>query len=206
LFDCVGCHNQRLQTAALALDTLDAANPAAHAEVWEKVVRKLRTRVMPPLGSKRPDEATYRTIVGQLETALDRGAAAHTDYGMLTILSQDPIGGLELRTRSGEWVAAPYIEDTLVINLGDIVQVWSNDRYRAALHRVVVADPTHERYSIPFFFNPSYDTTYEPLPPTVTRERPAAYRRIQWREFRSLRAAGDYADLGVEVQVDHYRA
>lgn len=62
-------------------------------------------------------------------TALELGAAAHTDYGMLTILAQDPIGGLELRTRSGEWVGAPYIEDTLVINLDDLDKVWTNDSY-----------------------------------------------------------------------------
>jgi len=133
------------------------------------------------------------------------GVGEHTDSGALTILMQDGHPGLEVQ-RNGRWHLVRPVPGALTINIGDIVQVWSNDRYRAALHRVVVADPTHERYSIPFFFNPSYDTTYEPLPPTVTRERPAAYRRIQWREFRSLRAAGDYADLGVEVQVDHYRA
>ncbi len=75
---CVGCHNQRLQTAALALDTLDATNIAAHADVWEKVVRKLRTRVMPPLGAPRPDEATYRALVeavGDVARPQRRGAS-----------------------------------------------------------------------------------------------------------------------------------
>ena len=55
---------------------------------------------------------------------------------MLTILAQDPIGGLELCTRSGEWVAAPYIEGTLVVNLGDMVKVWTNDIYVSNPHRV----------------------------------------------------------------------
>jgi isopenicillin N synthase-like dioxygenase len=83
--------------------------------------------------------------------------------------------------------------------------VWSNDQYKAALHRVVVANPARERYSVPFFLNPSYETTYEPLPSMVTVRRPASYRRISWREFRGLRAAGDYADLGEEVQIHQYR-
>jgi isopenicillin N synthase-like dioxygenase len=133
------------------------------------------------------------------------GVGEHTDSGALTILLQDEHPGLEV-LRDGRWHLVQPVPGALTINIGDIVQVWSNDRYRAALHRVAVADPTHERYSIPFFFNPSYETTYEPLPATVTRERPAAYRRIPWREFRSLRAAGDYADLGEEVQIHHYRA
>ncbi len=96
-------------------------------------------------------------------TNLELGAAAHTDYGMLTILAQDPIGGLELRTRAGEWVAAPYIEDTLVVNLGDMVKVWTNGHYSSNLHRV--ANRTgRERYSIPMFFNLDYHTPVACLP------------------------------------------
>lgn len=96
-------------------------------------------------------------------TNLELGAAAHTDYGMLTLLAQDPIGGLELRTRSGEWVAAPYIEGTLVINLGDLVKIWTNDFYVSNLHRV--ANRTgKERYSIPTFFNLDYETPVACLP------------------------------------------
>jgi isopenicillin N synthase-like dioxygenase len=107
--------------------------------------------------------------------------------------------------RHGRWHLVEPRSDALVVNIGDIVQVWSNDKYKAALHRVAVANPARERYSMPFFLNPSYDTTYEPLPTTVSRERPAAYRRISWREFRGLRAAGDYADIGEEIQIHHYR-
>jgi isopenicillin N synthase-like dioxygenase len=133
------------------------------------------------------------------------GVGEHTDSGALTVLMQDEHPGLEV-LRHGRWSLVRPVAGALTINIGDIVQVWSNDRYKAALHRVVVADPRHERYSIPFFLNPSYETTYEPLPPTVTPDRPAAYRLIQWREFRGLRAAGDYADIGEEVQIHHYRA
>ena len=132
------------------------------------------------------------------------GVGEHTDAGALTVLMQDEHPGLEV-LRDGRWHLVQPVPGALVINIGDIVQVWSNDRYKAALHRVVVANPTVERYSMPFFLNPSYETTYEPLPTTVTHDRPAAYRRISWREFRGLRAAGDYADIGEEVQIHHYR-
>ena len=78
---CVSCHNQRLRTGGLALDTLDPTQVATHAEEWEKVVRKLRTRVMPPVGARRPDEATYDALIASLETALDRSAASRPNPG-----------------------------------------------------------------------------------------------------------------------------
>lgn len=131
------------------------------------------------------------------------GVGEHTDAGALTILLQDEQPGLEVQ-REGRWHLVEPRRDALVVNIGDIVQVWSNDQYKAALHRVLT-NPAQERYSIPFFLNPSYETIYEPLPATVTPDRPAAYRPIGWREFRCLRAAGDYADVGEEVQIRHYR-
>jgi hypothetical protein len=78
---CVTCHNQRLKTAGLELDRLDVAAPGDRADIWEKVVRKMRGGVMPPAGQPRPDEATYQAFIGSLETALDRAAAAHPNPG-----------------------------------------------------------------------------------------------------------------------------
>ena len=130
------------------------------------------------------------------------GVGEHTDSGALTLLLQDSQPGLEVQ-RDGRWHLVEPRADALVINIGDIVQVWSNDQYRAALHRVI-ANPSHDRYSVPFFLNPSWDTTYAPLPAT-TAGQPARYRPIRWREFRALRAAGDFADVGEEIQIAHYR-
>jgi hypothetical protein len=76
---CVGCHNPQVKAGELALDP--AANVADHPEIWEKVVRKLRARYMPPAGLPRPDEHTYDAIVSTLETGLDRAAAAHPNPG-----------------------------------------------------------------------------------------------------------------------------
>jgi isopenicillin N synthase-like dioxygenase len=90
------------------------------------------------------------------------GVAPHTDYGMITLLTQDPIGGLELQKREGEWVAAPFVENTFVINLGDMFRVWTNDLYVSNLHRVVNRTGK-ERYSIPTFFNLDYDTPVQCL-------------------------------------------
>ena len=78
---CITCHNERLKTGNLALDTLDLANVGTNAPVWEKVVRKLRAGVMPPAGRPRPDEATHDAFVAWLEGELDRAAAAHPNPG-----------------------------------------------------------------------------------------------------------------------------
>src|SRR5262245_10549114 len=78
---CVGCHNDRLKSGDLALSTLNVENPGEHPETWEKVVRKLRGRMMPPAGRPRPDETTYNQLVAYLETSLDRAAAANPNPG-----------------------------------------------------------------------------------------------------------------------------
>ena len=115
-------------------------------------------------------------------TAMELGAAAHTDYGMLTILAQDPIGGLELRTRKGEWVAAPYVEGTLVVNLGDMVKVWTNETYVSNLHRV--ANRTgRERFSIPTFFNLDYHAPVACLSQFESAERPAKYPPVKSGDY-----------------------
>ncbi len=125
------------------------------------------------------------------------GVSHHTDAGALTILWQGDVAGLQVQ-RQGRWTLIEAEPGSLVVNLGDMFQVWSNDRFSSPLHRVI-ASSQRERYSAPFFFNPSADSVCRPL------STPARYRPIRWAEFRSLRSAGDYADLGEEVQIAHYR-
>lgn len=130
------------------------------------------------------------------------GLNQHTDAGALTLLLQDEQPGLEV-FRYGEWHLVEPRAGALVINIGDIVQVWSNDRYRAAVHRVI-ANHDAERFSVPFFFCPSYATEYTPLSATIDEDHPARYRPINWGEFKALRSAGDFADHGEEIQIYHY--
>jgi hypothetical protein len=78
---CVECHNDRAKTAGLALDILNPAKVAEHPEAWERVVRKLRGRMMPPLGRQRPDDGIYNSVVAYLEKSLDAAAAPNPNAG-----------------------------------------------------------------------------------------------------------------------------
>ena len=78
---CLGCHNARVKSGGLALDTLKPDDPAQHASAWEKVVRKLQARAMPPAGLPRPDEKAYGALVSYLEESLDNAAAARPNPG-----------------------------------------------------------------------------------------------------------------------------
>lgn len=105
------------------------------------------------------------------------GIGAHTDYGCLTILAQDDVGGLQVMNRDGDWVEGPPIPGTFVINIGDLIQRLTNDLYLANLHRVVNASG-RERYSIPFFIDADSDAVFEPLPGCVNANNPARYAPV----------------------------
>jgi isopenicillin N synthase-like dioxygenase/predicted enzyme related to lactoylglutathione lyase len=106
-------------------------------------VRLLR---YPPQGNERHDQI---------------GCGAHTDWGFLTILLQDASGGLEIQDRSGRWIAAPPVEGSFVINLGDMIPVLTNQRYRSSPHRVINRRSSNNRHSVATFFNPQYDYVFE---------------------------------------------
>ena len=130
------------------------------------------------------------------------GLNRHTDAGALTLLLQDEQPGLQVFNR-GRWHLVEPVAGAITVNIGDIVQVWSNDQYKAALHRVL-ANSESERFSIPFFYNPQREMNYAPLSGTVNERCPPRYSAINWGEFRDSRVAGDYADLGEEIQISHY--
>ena len=148
------------------------------------------------------DPMAGRADIEHLEVA-DLGVHHHTDAGALTVLLQDDVGGLQV-FKDGSWYDVEPTPGAFVINTGDMMQVWSNDRYRAAIHRVLAMDET-DRYSIPFFYNPDAGTEVRPLPSVVTDDAPALYRAVNWSDFRYKRTDGDYADYGTEVQISQYR-
>jgi isopenicillin N synthase-like dioxygenase len=148
------------------------------------------------------DDPLAGTRIEHQPTA-DLGVHHHTDAGALTVLMQDDVGGLQVY-RDGYWHDVPSIPGAMVINTGDMMQVWSNDVYQAAIHRVLAMD-TKNRYSLPFFFNPAAASKVSPLPTMVSDQRPSRYNTIEWASFRGKRTDGDYANYGTEVQISQFR-
>lgn len=98
------------------------------------------------------------------------GCGAHTDYGLCTILNQDAVGGLQVQNSQHEWIDVPYVKNSFVINIGDMMSRWTGGQYASTVHRVVYRSHS-DRYSIPFFLNPDVGTIIEPLPGQRHRER-----------------------------------
>ncbi len=95
------------------------------------------------------------------------GSAPHNDFGCLTLLAQDGIGGLQVKTPAGNWVDAPKIEGSFVVNVGDMLHRMSNGRLLSTPHRVINRSG-RERYSVPFFFDPHVSYDIAPMPGTGT--------------------------------------
>jgi isopenicillin N synthase-like dioxygenase len=110
------------------------------------------------------------------------GTAPHTDFGTITLLAQDGLGGLEVYSRDGEWLRAPRVADSFVVNIGDLMACWTNDRFTSTAHRVVNRSG-RDRYSIPMFFNPEFDTVAECLPTCCTESNPPRYDPIHYGDY-----------------------
>ncbi len=124
----------------------------------------------------------------------DRGVlpvptSAHTDYGALTLLATDGVPGLEVKPKGREWTPVAAPAGALVVNLGDMLRRWTNDRYQSTPHRVV-GPAVGDRISIPFFVNPDPATVVTAIPACITDDRPEVYGPITAGEFLAQRIDG----------------
>ncbi len=141
---------------------------------------------------------TVDPMAGEAAEGAGLGIHHHTDAGALTILLTDGVPGLQV-LKDDRWRPVDPVPGGLIVNVGDMVQVWSNDAYQAPLHQVLAMESV-ERFSLAYFFNPAYSAVIAPL------REPRRYRDLPWGEFRRRRADGDFADYGAEVQISDYRA
>jgi isopenicillin N synthase-like dioxygenase len=121
-------------------------------------------------------------------------AGEHSDLGMLTILTADnDRGGLQVKRRGGGWISVPVIEGAFIVNIGDLMMRWTNDRWVSTPHRVInpsdIGDVGSRRLSIGYFFNPNYDTEISCLPNCQTPQRPAKYDSLTVHNYRTSRFA-----------------
>jgi isopenicillin N synthase-like dioxygenase len=144
----------------------------------DKPLATLRLLHYPPVAAPASD--------GQL------GAGIHTDYGNVTLLATDAVGGLMVRDRSGRWLDAPVMPNAFVCNIGDCLMRWSNDVYVSTPHKVV-SPPSKDRYSVAFFLDPNPDAVVACLPTCISPDRPARYAPITGAEFLRSRLEPTYA-------------
>ena len=132
----------------------------------------------------------YPPYEGEIKTNQVRGGA-HTDYGSITLLWRfDDIPGLQIYDKkSDDWIDAPIIENSLVLNVADMFARWSNDILKSTPHRIVNSDLSRPRYSMPYFVDPGRDVIIENL----TKD-PAKYPPISAYEYLKWRLAQSYVD------------
>ncbi|CAK9323996.1 unnamed protein product [Citrullus colocynthis] len=185
-----------LGPVAAAPENIPAICRAAVAE-WAKETERLgyllEEVLCEGLGlrSERLKEATYgegRMMVGHYypycpQPDLTVGIKSHTDPGVLTVLLQDHIGGLQIRHGDG-WVDVEPVAGALVINIGDLLQIASNDVYKSVEHRVRANGKSEARVSVAVFYNPRIrDNLYGPLPELISSDRPAVYQQFTYADY-----------------------
>lgn len=146
--------------------------------------------------------------------------SAHTDFGLCTLLFQDDIGGLEIDPfRTGQFKSAPPVEGTVLVNIGDLLQRYTNDRVKSTLHRVVKPQPRRRdsgvdvdvvdsngtadsaeilpaRYSIPFFVHPDPETLIDPI--LLEEGEVKKYKAVNAKEWRDYNTRRNYGLDGTE--------
>lgn len=186
------CHSLSMLILSAMASNLGVSEKTLQSPFMEKSTSFLRLNYYP----QQPNS-------DNLEDPNQFGVNEHTDSGAITLLSMDGQPGLEIK-HDDIWQPVKNIKGALLVNLGDIFQVWSNDRYKAALHRVK-ASKNEPRFSAPFFLNPSYQTNYQPLNMTYSASNFPKYKSINWGDFRRQRTLGDYADYGKEIQISDFK-
>lgn len=130
------------------------------------------------------------------------GISAHTDSNFLTVLPQSAVEGLYVRPAGQDWMKAPNIPGSFVINCGDCCRRWTNDRFRSTEHLAINPTPDKSRYAIPYFYAPHSEFPMRHIPTCVTPTNPAKYPESSYGEYRAWFMRNNYqrpADAPVDA-------
>ncbi|WP_394930907.1 isopenicillin N synthase family dioxygenase [uncultured Ilumatobacter sp.] len=111
------------------------------------------------------------------------GIAPHSDHSFMTLLPMSEVSGLQVRTRTGRWIAADPVTNGIIVNTGEFLNRWSNGRFIATPHRVI--PPDRDRYSMAAFFNPGPDTVADPLASCCAADNPSRYEPVRLIDYMS---------------------
>lgn len=137
----------------------------------------------------------YYPPISQSEiTEHQLGAGAHTDYGFLTLLFQDNVGGLQVLDKKNEWLDVEPVEGGIVINSGDLLEQWTNRKYKSTLHRVKPRLDGKERLSIAMFIDPDSDTLVNPLESCIDEANPCHYEPTTAGEHLHMKLTASHKD------------
>ena len=137
-----------------------------------------------------PDSGVDEVAESQL------GAGEHTDYGLLTLLFQDDVGGLEVSDTEGNWIAVDPVSASIVVNSGDLLERWTNGIYRSTPHRVKSKIGHRARFSIAMFVDPDSATQVDVLASCISADRPSRFATITAGEHIQERIEATHKGLG----------
>jgi isopenicillin N synthase-like dioxygenase len=196
------CSDLAERTTDLVLAALGLPEPLLAGHRGDRTASNMRLNHY-TLGDPVPAEQRE----GLAALADDVALGHHTDLGLLTLLIQDDVGGLQAESGEHGWIDVEPRPGTIVVNLADCMQVWTNDGYRAAVHRVLPMT-TSTRMSIPYFLNPARNCVVEPIAELVATSADGAprYRPFPFRQLIDARSADNYADAGApDTQISDFR-
>jgi isopenicillin N synthase-like dioxygenase len=153
------------------------------AQYFDPPSTNMRLLHYPPGPAMRPEEVF--------------GVHPHTDYGFLTILAQDGVGGLQVQRVDGSWIEAPSIPGTFVCNVGDMLARWTNEEFNSTPHRVIAPAASVDRYSIAYFFDPNLDARIACLPGFAGPDRPPKFEPVRYGDYYAMRLDANFQRAAV---------
>lgn len=172
---------RELSDVVLELCALGLGLPADHlVERCRATTANVSINWYGPRGDTAPEPDQFRV-------------GPHTDFGTLTVLDREPgAGGLQVLDERGQWIDAPHVEGSLLINTGDLLRRWTNDRWESNQHRVLppqASAPDEELISLVFFHEPDHEAWIEALPTCVGDQNPARYPGVHAHEYLAEKMA-----------------